>query len=236
MTTFDTEELKRLCKTDLRFLCTEILGMTRWSQFHTELVSNINRREDRKLILMPRGHQKTSFMSVGWVIQQILANPNETVLLISATWDLSRDILREICGHLETGLLPELFGPFKTNQTLWTKEAINISQRTRNSKNPTIRAAGIDTGKTGAHAGLILFDDIVAPENVTTKDQINKVLNAYRACLPLLDPGGRIVMIGTRYAIGDIYGHIIENDMRSMNGHEFKTVEERKNWRQFAPR
>lgn len=185
---------------------------------------------------MPRGHQKTSFVTVGWTIQQILKDPNETVLIVSAVWSLARDILREISGYLETGILPELFGQFKTASTYWTNEALDIAQKGINQKNPTIRTAGIDTGKTGAHCSLMIFDDIVSPENTTTKDQINKVMESYKAHLPLLDPGGRIVMIGTRYAIGDIYGHIIANEMGSMNGHEFKNVEERKNWRSFAPR
>lgn len=211
--------------------------MDRWSTpFHDDLVKFVDGPDDRKLILLPRGHQKTTFITVGWTIQQLLKNHNENVLVCSAVWSLSRDILRQISGYLEDGILPNLFGQFKTSQTYWTNEALDIRQRTSKvSKDPTIRTVGIDSAKTGSHCSLMILDDVVSSENVTTKEQIQKVTNAYRELMPLLNPGGRIVIIGTRWSMADIYGQIMENDMKSLNGHKFETVEERKRWRDFSP-
>lgn len=226
------EEIRERCKTDLRYLCTEVLGYKRWSSFHDDLAAFLAAPGRNKLILEPRGHQKTSIITIGWGIQQILADPDCTNTIISATWNLSRGILREIQGLLTDGSeLPLYFGAFKTRQTYWTREAFNIQQK-KQKKNPTFMSGGVDTGKTGSHCRNLLFDDIVAPENVTTKEQIQKTIAAYRDCLPLLDPGGKIVMVGTRYAIGDIYGMIMEQEMRSLNGHYFQDDEDRKNWRQ----
>lgn len=171
---------------------------------------------------------------MGWTIQQLLRNPEVTNTIVSATWSLSRGILREMSGYLTTSSeLPKYFGNFKTKNTYWTKEAINISQK-KILKNPSILTAGVDTGKTGSHCDNLIFDDIVSPENCTTKEQIQKIIEAYRDCLPLLNPGGKKIMIGTRYAIGDIYGHIMEREMRSMNGHVFTDEEDRKNWRKYT--
>jgi predicted phage terminase large subunit-like protein len=227
------EAIRERCKVDLRYLCTEVLGYKRWSSFHDDLAEFLKAPGRNKLILEPRGHQKTSIITIGWATQQILADPDCTNTIISATWNLSRGILREIQGLLTDGSdLPKYFGAFKTRQTYWTREAFNIQQK-KQKKNPTFMSGGVDTGKTGSHCRNLIFDDIVAPENVTTKEQIQKTISAYRDCLPLLDPGGKIVLVGTRYAIGDIYGMIMEQEMRSMNGHFFKDEEDRKNWRRY---
>ena len=225
------ETIRERCKVDLRYLCTEVLGYKRWSSFHDDLATFMAAPGRNKLVLEPRGHQKTSAISIAWNIQRALVNHDHTATVISATWNLSRGILREIQGLLTTGSdLPKYFGAFKTRDTYWTREGFNIAQK-KDKKNPSFFSGGVDTGKTGSHCDLLLFDDIVAPENVTTKDQIQKTISAYRDCLPLLNPGGKIVMVGTRYAIGDIYGMIMEQEMRSLNGHYFQDEEDRKNWR-----
>jgi hypothetical protein len=40
-----------------------------------------------------------------------------------------------------------------------------------------------------------------------------------------------LLMIGTRYVNADIYGYIIENESRSINGLALESVEQRKDWR-----
>lgn len=225
-------EIQHKCRTDLRFLVTKVMQMPRWSdKLHNELVDVVDSPGDRKLILLPRGHQKSTIITVGWVIQQLLKDPNIRVQIISATWKLSKDLLHQIKAVMTGTALKDIFGDFTTNQTRWTTEFIDIAQRTKITKDPTISTAGIDTGKTGAHADLMVFDDIVSPENTTTPEQVRKVTDSFRDCLPLLDPGGRIVVIGTRYSMGDLYGQILEQESRSINGYFFETEAERKDWR-----
>lgn len=191
---------------------------------------------DRKLLLLPRGHQKSTIFSVAWVIQQILKDPNIRVKIISATWPLAKDLLHQTKSILEQSALPEIFGPFLEPKCRWTTDNIDVAQRTRWLKDPTISTGGIDTGKTGGHCDLMIFDDIVTPENVTTPEQVRKIVDGYQACLPLLDPGGRILIIGTRYVMSDIYGYIIENEARSINGKFLEKEEERKEWRKLCAR
>lgn len=230
--------LRERCKTDLKFLVTEVFGLKRWSdELHGSLVRHIDSPGDRKLVLLPRGHQKSTIISVCWVIQQLLRNPNETVGIYSATWKLSKDLLHQIKNILITSPLKDLFGSFQSSEGRWTNEQIDIAQKNFIlSKNPSISTGGIDTGKTGSHCSLMIFDDPVTPENTTTPEQVRKTIESYQDCLPLLDPGGRIVVIGTRYTMGDLYGNLIENEARSINGHEINTPEERKEWRDLLRR
>lgn len=235
-----SEKLKKLqhrCQTDLKFLVTKIMNMPRWSSpLHDEATAVINAPGDRKLLLLPRGHQKSTIFSVAWVIQQILKDPDIRIKIISATWPLAKDLLHQIKSILEQSALPDIFGPFLASRCRWTIDSIDVAQRTKWLKDPTISTAGIDTGKTGGHCDLMIFDDIVTPENTTTPEQVRKVVDGYQACLPLLDPGGRILIIGTRYVMGDIYGYIIENEARSVNGKMLVKEEDRKNWRKMCAR
>lgn len=227
------EQLQLRCQTDLRFLVTKVMGMTRWSSpLHDDLVETIESPGDRKLILLPRGHQKSTIVTVAWVIQQLLRDPNIRVQIISATWKLSKDLLHQIKAVLTTTVLPEIFGSFCTNQTRWTTEFIDIAQRTRHTKDPSISTAGIDTGKTGSHCDLMVCDDVVSPENSTTAEMVRKTIDSYRDCLPLLDPGGKLIVIGTRYSMSDLYGSLLENEARTINGTVLETESDRRNWRQ----
>lgn len=225
--------LRERCKTDLKFLVTKIMGLTRWGQLHDDLVKTVDSPGDRKLILLPRGHQKSVTVSVAWVVQQILKDPNIRIMIVSSTWKLSKDLLHQIKSVLTQTALKDIFGDFSTNQTRWTTEFIDVAQRTRHSKDPTISTAGIDTGKTGSHVDLLIFDDVVDPQNSATPEQINKTIDAYKDCLPLLDAGGRIIVIGTRYAMQDLYGYLIEKESRSINGTYLESEEQRRDWRKF---
>jgi hypothetical protein len=227
--------LRKRCTEDLKFLVTEVLGLKRWSdELHGSLASHLEAPGDRKLVLLPRGHQKSTIISVCWLIQQLLRNPNETVGLYSATWKLSKDLLHQIKNILVTSPLKDLFGSFQSSEGRWTIEQIDIAQKNAIlTKDPTISTGGIDTGKTGSHCSLMIFDDPVTPENTTTPEQVRKTIESYKDCLPLLNPGGRIIVIGTRYTMGDLYGDLIENEARSINGKVFETEEQRKEWRKL---
>lgn len=230
--------LKKACETDLRFLAKTVLGMTKWDDtLHRDLEKFLKNPSKQKLILMPRGHLKTSLVTVAWVIQQVLINPNIRILINNAVWDNARKILDQISDYLTTkSLLPEIYGPFKTNACRWTRDEIEVAQKTDVTKRgATVSTGGVETAQTGMHFDLIVHDDLVERNNVGTRDQIQKVITFYRDSLDLLDPGGRMVVIGTRWALGDLYGFIMDNEMSSLNGTRFKDEVERSEWRKCAP-
>ncbi len=210
--------------------------MTRWNdELHGGMVSHIEAPGDRKLVLVPRGHQKSTIISVCWVVQQLLRNPNETIGIYSAKWGLAKDLLHQIKNILTQSALKDVFGEFRNRDNRWTLEEIDIAQKNSIiNKNPSIRTGGLDGGKTGTHCSILLFDDPVTPENTTTPEQTRKTIDSFKDCLPLLDPGGKIIVVGTRYSNGDLYGGLIENESRSINGVFFETEEERKSWRKLV--
>lgn len=75
---------------------------------------------------------------------------------------------------------------------------------------PTIATTGVEKEKTSQHYDIIVVDDLVGPENVQTGEQRLKVFNYYMSLFDLLEPNGKIVVIGTRYHQADLYSSILE--------------------------
>ncbi len=224
--------LRDACRSNLKFLCKEMLGMTKWdAELHDDIAKFLEETLTPTLALIPRGHLKTS-LSVGWIIQQILRNPDVRILLRNAVWDKARLTLGQIQGYLEDGPLPLLFGHFKSPKSYWTKEGCTIKQRkSLVGKEPTLMTAGLETSLAGYHFDIIVDDDLVDQQNSNTKEQIQKVIDVYNDSFNLLDRGGKHLVIGTRWNTRDLYGHLLSTDLRSVNGILVNQEEGAESWR-----
>ncbi len=228
----EVEQLQHLCRTNLEFLYKEICGYDRWnSQLHGDypgdpankvppgLAYYLKHSGPRKLILIPRNHLKSTVVTVVWAIQQILINPDIRVCVNNAKWDTARDFVNTIQNHLDTGgKLSKIFGEFRSAKLQWNRESFTIAQRRLPKAQPTVMAASIDSTLNGKHFDLIINDDLVEPNNVKTKEQLQKVIDFHKDCFNQIDKGGTIVNIGTRWAAQDLYGHILDTAATSING------------------
>jgi hypothetical protein len=158
---------------------------------------------------------------------------NVRILLGNAVWDNARHFLWKIQDYL-TGksLLPVIFGNFQSKR--WNQDEMTIAQRSVAHAEPTIATTGVEKTQTSQHYDKIMLDDLVVRENISTGEQREKVITFYRDTLDLLEPGGELVVIGTRWAMGDLYQHIIDNEMGSINGHVLGSELERSNWRDWV--
>ncbi len=224
--------LQEKCKTDLEFLYREVCGYTRFNQqLHGNypgdpekgippgLAWYLGHSGPRKLILIPRNHLKSTVVTVVWSIQQILKNPEIRICINNAKYDTAREFVQTIQSHLETGgKLAQIFGEFKSPKLGWNRDSFTIAQRKLPRAQPTVMAASIDSILNGKHFDLIINDDLVEPNNVKTKEQLNKVIDFHKDCFNQIDKGGIIVDIGTRWAAQDLYGHILNTACKSING------------------
>jgi len=226
------EHIQHLCKTDLKWLCKNVLGMVDWEDgLHGELAKELAAPEDN-LILLPRNHLKTNIVSVAYPIQRLLIDNNIRILITNAVWEFSRKVLSQIVGLLTTkSALPQIFGAFDGPGSRFTQDHITIAQRTSSIvKDPTITTAGLESALTGTRYDLIIHDDLVDPTNIGTGDQIKKVINYYSQSRDLIDRNTKIIVVGTRWHQSDLYGHLIENQMNYFNGQPV-TAEQRHTWR-----
>lgn len=168
----------------------------------------------RKLLCVPRGCFKSSLGVVSYPIWRLMRNPNLRVLIDSEVYENSKNFIREIRGKLEMPMMTQLFGSFRSNH--WTEGSITIAQRKKVYKEASITASGVGANKTGQHYDLIVHDDMNSDKNSETHEGRMKVVRHYQMNVSILEPGGTMVVIGTRYAADDVIGWILENEAKGL--------------------
>jgi len=211
------EKKRRRGLEDLWFFDKHILGykdMTGKNGFHGEMCRFVEKETNRHILMLePRGSLKSSCITIGYTTQQIVKNPNIRVLIASEEFNTAMKFLEEITGHLEENpVFKDLYGDLKGKKTKWSQKEIVVANRTLWRKEPTITCAGIDVTKVGLHYDLIIIDDPHSAKNITTREQIEKVKTWYRLVLSLLDPGGKLIIIGTRWHYDDLFGWVIDKE------------------------
>jgi predicted phage terminase large subunit-like protein len=130
-------------------------------------------------------------------------------LIANNTWDNARKFLGSIQKYFRKGeKLSYYFGNFESDK--WNQDEIVIRQRKVVLDAPTIATTGLEKEQTSQHYDLIIADDLVARENVQTKEQRNKVKDYVNALMALLEPEGELWVVGTRWSQDDAYGDLLE--------------------------
>lgn len=196
----------------------DILGYDQlWGPVHQPVV-DVLCKEVGALFLLPRGHLKSTLITIAYTIHQIVMNPNIRIYIANAVLDQSIKFGREIRQHMEENVLlrevwPEVFWKNPSKDSLkWTEDEL-VVRRTRNMKEATITVGSVGKETTGSHYDIQIYDDLVNMENVSTPDQIEKVKAWYKMSLSLLEPNGKKWVVGTRYDFSDMYGELLETSM-----------------------
>lgn len=190
------------------------LAMMQWQMLHP-----------RSLSMSYRGSGKTTLCTVVRAIYYLCVTRDIRILLVSESKSSAADILREIKGQLESNeRLIEIFGPFYDPRIVskWDTTAIEVVGRKLIAKEPTIMCAGPDTAITGKHFDVGMPDDLVTEDNARSPNMRERVFTwyykTYRPLIMAPDPAvrfrGEQHHSGTRYNPNDLYGHLLENDLK----------------------
>lgn len=184
------------------------------ADFHKEICHFVqNRRDRKKLLLVPRGHLKSTLVTVGYSVFRIVENKNIRILILSATWQMAVDFLTEIKKHLKMNeTLIETYGDLTEGNLEWSQDRVTLNRTDTGIKGPTVWAAGIDTNLVGAHPDIIIMDDVVNRESADSDESMRKIITHYKDALDLLEPGGQLIVIGTRWNDRDLYEWILNPD------------------------
>ena len=190
----------------------DLLGYKDLTWFtHGKMIEAIEEDTERKLMVLPRGCFKSSICSVAAPIWWLMKDPNERIFLDSEVFTNSKNFLREIKAHLVSERFIKLFGEWKSNN--WNEAEITITARNKIYKEASVTAGGLGTVKVGQHFSIVVFDDMNSGNNSNTREGCDKVITHYKMTTAILDPGGMLMIVGTRYNQNDLPGYIIENEM-----------------------
>lgn len=209
----DTDALRLLCTDDLFFLLAVALNRKDANRdWIYKRCREVEAAPDDRLDLWAREHYKSTIITFALTIQNILNDPEITVGIFSHTRPIAKGFLEQIKRELETNgfikkLFPEiLYSHPQKESPSWSLDGGILVKRKSNPKEKTVEAWGLVDGQpTSKHFKLLIYDDMVTKESVTTPDQINKVTEAWGLSLNLGSEGGKRRYVGTRYHFNDTY-------------------------------
>jgi len=186
------------------------------NQFHRNMCDFVDsQKHKQKLILVPRGHLKSSLVTIGKTLQWICENPKVRILIANATYSMAVSFLTVIKRHLQNNEMMRLmFGDLAIGAEKWSENSITLSQlgTEGGEKESTVFCYGTGGKLTSQHYDKIILDDVVNEATVATRDQIEKTLQFYQFCQPLLEKDGEMIIIGTRYRDDDLYSWLMDKE------------------------
>lgn len=188
----------------------------------------------RKLVLMARGHCKTAIVSGGLPLH-ILIQPAEgniyfpgmegsecRILLAGENSTMAEKNLRVLSTELKENKTLRALWPHRCwideKPKVWSSNQI-IIPRANEWPDPTIKAVGVGGAITGARPNVLIEDDLVSFKAMNSSVVMQEAIEWHIAARALLDKyevesalQSLQFIIGTRWAVHDLYSYIINND------------------------
>jgi hypothetical protein len=225
----DLDYLRRRCKNDLYFLCRGPLEYTKLSnRFHKDLTNWIQntRSLQHRMLLLARGHYKSTISTIGEGIQMALPNvsgiqehpyhlgPNVKILISHEVRETAADFLFEITAAFTRK--PILMALFPECIPTRNVERINKWQlelpREEHHKEATFNTIGSGGAAQGGHYNWLKLDDLIGDKARDSETIMRTTLNWFdniNSLLTEFEIDGWD-LIGTRWAFSDVYSHAIE--------------------------
>jgi len=205
----DFEVLKYM--TSCKSFMEDVLGLT-VKDFHNEWI-NAMEESDHLCLLAPRGHGKSTIVE-GFVVWNILRNPRIRILIVSMNANKSEDMMNFIKSCLELEKVTELFGEQKS--PTWSRNKIRVKNPKGGiqHKEPTLQVLGVTSSQISSHYDMIILDDVQDRQNVATANRRKQIRDWYNTeLLEMLEPGGKIINIATRWHEDDLHNYLSEKSM-----------------------
>jgi len=219
------------CRDDPMFLAREVLG-EEYARSHGGvnyfrtpapyhlLVNEVLRKCENAIIIAPRGHLKTEFITIAGTIHFLLLNPNHRVLIMSETPETARKALRTIkSAFTDNTMLRRLFPEYRidTSDEEGTQDHLDLACRTGPKGDYSIKVIGVGGATAGGHFDRIVTTDIVSDLTVppaVTPETMMKTTARVNSLEPLLNKSNKkshIIIEGTIWADGDPYCMVLSN-------------------------
>lgn len=225
-------KLQQVCEKSLYHFCLFVLGRQYLTGTLHKQVCNwlMWTPPFRKLLLMPRRHAKTSIVSHGLPLHMVVqpeggmymphkAGSEMRILLAGETVERAQGNMRVLRNVMESnqmfrGLWPHLAWEKPQREASKWNETALIVPRSENYPDPTIFALGVGAAVAGARHDAHVKDDLVSEKAANSPTIMETVIAWHRNTRALFDDPDKSLefIIGTRWAVHDLYSWVIAND------------------------
>ena len=211
--------VRLLVTADLFYLMARVCGRTDMlNDFAFARCREVEAAPDGYCDLWAREHFKSSIITFGKTVQDILTDPEITFGIFSHTRPIAKAFLRQVMRELESNRIlhaafPDVLWGEDTRQApKWSEDDGIIVRRKTNPNEATVEAWGRVDGQPGSkHFKVLLYDDIVVQASVSTPEMIAKTLSRLEESYSLgVTPSGRRRFAGTRWHFSDAYRTVID--------------------------
>jgi hypothetical protein len=181
---------------------------------------------ERQLGLLPRGHLKSHILAC-YAVWRITYSPWITIVYLSAGEDLAKDQVYAMKNMMTSDTYrrywPEMLKRDEGQREQWSAFSFNVDhpeRKRRGIRDHTIIVKTVKSNAIGLHCDLLLPDDVVVPQFADTavgRAEVSRSLAQYTS---ILNPGGEIKAVGTRYNPEDAYQDMIDADYPLWNQEE----------------
>ena len=232
------DRITRRCENDLHVFSKAIMGRDYLTKtLHLPICNFLQKTPPfRKLLLLPRDHAKTSIVAhclpPHIIIQPAKSNiyfpgwngSEMRILLAGETEGMASRNLRVIQAvwegnHLFRALWPHVcWNKPKSEAGKWNNTDMIVPRETA-WPDSTVRAVGVGGAITGSRPTVLIKDDLVSIEAANSETVMQTAIDWHIASRALMeeyekDTGMESLefIIGTRWAVWDLYEYIIQND------------------------
>lgn len=166
------------------------------------------------IVLVPREFSKSTIITIGYSVYRIVKNRNVCGGIISNTYDQAASFLRGVRQHLDSNdAIIQEYGKFESDVG-WRDDQFTVIRSNKAEHNVTMFAAGAGKAILGKHTDFLILDDVEDKKTVLTAESRSKTRVWYtQTVVPILRPGGQMIIIGTRKHWDDLYVNILNGTL-----------------------
>jgi phage terminase large subunit-like protein len=178
----------------------------------------------RGAMFIPRGHYKSTVVTEGGAAWEIIRNPDIRIRITNHISDKAHDFMHSVKAIYDSNsffawLYPEFIPP--KNASRWNETELVVPARTKYFREATVEAGGVGGASEGHHYDLHIIDDIIGLGDLnamyqsgTSMEQARKWFWGSEKTLLVSMKKSRVIVVGTRYAVDDVYDDIISKSYK----------------------
>ena len=182
------------------------LGLPDPTEIQYDIAEYLQNGPERRVIEAFRGVGK-SWLTAGYVLWRLLRNPDERILVVSASKDRADAFSTFVRRLIEEVPMLHHLKPKRDQRD--SNLAFDVGPSSAHQA-PSVRSVGITGQLTGGRATVIVADDVEIPKNSLTalmRERLGELVKEFDA---VLTPGGEILYLGTPQCEMSLYNLLPE--------------------------